>query len=445
MGGEENTVTIECHLCGSKNTRVKAYRENSVSYACKDCEGHFSQQTEADESVIEERSKNQRVVRAQVVRPKEDPPSSSDIFERFGFDENEWEVRKYRYREAERYTNADGFFTLYNVEADIVRKVALADSDIPPISPVSIKASKPKIKLPEKGKKLRRALLLPDPHIGYRRDLKSGILAPYHDRAVWDIVFQILSYQSFDEIIVMGDMLDLPEMSDKFLRTPDMHATTQPAIIESAWLLRQLRLFAPRAKIIYLEGNHEKRLPNIMMSHLSAVYGLQQANTVDEHASCSVPSLLDFSGSRVEWVGNYPDNAFWLNENLRVIHGDKSKRRSGQTAEGYLEHARSSVVFGHIHRRERASKTLHHRNGPKVYESACPGMMGGADRVPASTIEHDWQQGMAVVDYQKGDGGFDIRLIAIHEGREALYDGKVFKGKDYVESLVSDSGWSAFR
>ena len=82
-------------------------------------------------------------------------------------------------------------------------------------------------------------------------------------------------------------------------------------------------------------------------------------------------------------------------------------------------------------------------SGPRIYESACAGMMGNPTRTPASTKEHDWQQGFTVVEYQDGDGGFDIQQIAVHEGTEALYDGKVWVGSDYKVDMVADTGWES--
>ena len=437
----------KCKHCGQCNVRVKATRPNSISYQCKSCQGHFSQPIDEDEKTFEEISKNEAKASVQIVSDKDTPPSSEEIFNRFGFDPDVWEVNRYEYKESERHTAANGFYTLYQVEAQVVRKRAV-DPEIPPIQSVKfdkeVKKTKPKIKLLGKKKALHRALLLPDAHIGFSRDMMTGKLLPYHDRSVWDIVFKILANEQFDKIILQGDTLDLPEWSDKFVRTPDMYATTQPAIIETAWILRKLRLLAPNAEIDYMEGNHEQRMPRIMLNQLAAAYGITSVSQ-EGVPVCSVPSLLDFESSDINWVGDYPNNMIWLNENLRVIHGDKSKRRSGQTAEGYLEHARSSVLFAHIHRRERASKTLHHMKGPRIYESACAGMMGCPKRTPASTTEHDWQQGFTIVEYQEGDGGFDIQIVPVHEGVEAIYKGQVWTGEDYTEELASDTGWDAFK
>ena len=438
-----------CKHCGKDDVRVKATRANSISYQCRTCRGHFSDAIEDDGFSFENTGKNDAKATVQIVGDRNNPPSSEEIFNRFGFDPTVWEVNRYDYKESERHTASNGFFSLYHVEAQVVRKKAV-ETEFPPLQSVRFENKAPIKKkvikaadLAQSKTRLKKALLLPDPHIGFSRDMITGRLRPYHDRTVWGIVFNLLKSESFDRIIIQGDMLDLPEWSDKFVRTPDMYSTTQPAIIETAWILRRLRQLAPSAQIDYLEGNHEQRMPRILLTHLQAAYGITTASDSSVPV-CSVPALLDLSSSDINWVGDYPNNHIWLNENLRVIHGDKSKRRSGQTAEGYLEHARSSVVFAHIHRRERASKTLHHMKGPRIYESACAGMMGCPARTPASTTEHDWQQGFSVVEYQEGDGGFDIQLIPVHQGVEAIYKGNVWNGEDYVEELVEDTGWESF-
>lgn len=435
---------VVCPHCGSLDVRVKATRTNSISYQCKGCKGYFSSQIEnATEDYLDQKSTTEAVVKRTFKSTNGMPPSANDICKHFGFDGDEWSVSRYSYKESERHTAKEGYFTLYQISATLNRTKPVK-TQMPALSQIRFEK---RINRDTYGftesKPLKKAILLPDAHIGFSRDPVTGKLMPYHDRSVWDIAFQIVEQEQFDEIIIQGDMLDLPEWSDKFVRTPDMYATTQPALIETAWILRKLRVLSPKSRIRYLEGNHEQRISRLLATHLAVAYGVHSVRDTVRMPAISIGSLLDLDASDIEWVGDYPNNMIWLNNNLRVIHGDKSKSRSGQTADGYLDNARSSVIFAHIHRRERACRTLHHMNGPRIYESACSGMMGNPARTPASTKEHDWQQGFTVVEYQEGDGGFDIQQVAVHEGMEALYGGKVWVGGDYKSQMVSETGWES--
>jgi hypothetical protein len=147
--------------------------------------------------------------------------------------------------------------------------------------------------------------------------------------------------------------------------------------------------------------------------------------------------LCNFDEYGFEYLPGYPSSHFWINDKLKVIHGHKH-RADGSTAHKYLASEKVSVIYGHIHRREWAERTRHDHDGAKTIMAASPGCLakitgavpstkGGTDLDgrPLTTIE-DWQQGMAVVRYQDGDGAFAYEQIAIHDGW-ALHRGEEFK------------------
>jgi len=54
--------------------------------------------------------------------------------------------------------------------------------------------------------------------------------------------------------------------------------------------------------------------------------------------------------------------------------------------------------------------------------------------------EENWQQGIALIDYEEGNGLFNINPIAISDGR-MIYNNNIYIGNDdYVESLMKDTG-----
>jgi hypothetical protein len=125
----------------------------------------------------------------------------------------------------------------------------------------------------------------------------------------------------------------------------------------------------------------------------------------------------------------------WLNENFRVIHGHKVKS-GGMTAHGYLDDARVSTCFGHVHRRELAQRTRHTFHGARTVtavsfgclcriDGVVPSTKGGIDLhgQPVRTTE-DWQNGIGIVRFQPGDGLHAIEHVeilsgwAMHRGQE---------------------------
>lgn len=142
---------------------------------------------------------------------------------------------------------------LFQVKAWLIRKVPIAVT--PVIVPVNISYTPAHRKI-QKTSRTKRALILPDPQFGFRKDINSGALDPFHDRAALDVALQIATEYSIDKVVWLGDVLDLPDWSDKFVRSPEFHWTTQPAVIEAAWWLREFKV-ATGAETSILGGNHE--------------------------------------------------------------------------------------------------------------------------------------------------------------------------------------------
>ena len=62
----------------------------------------------------------------------------------------------------------------------------------------------------------------------------------------------------------------------------------------------------PRAKIVWLAGNHEERLPNYLMDNARAAFGLHQAGDTEGWPVLSVPHLCRFEEQGVEYLPGYP-------------------------------------------------------------------------------------------------------------------------------------------
>lgn len=278
-------------------------------------------------------------------------------------------------------------------------------------------------------------VVLPDVQIGFYRNA-AGELEPIHDERAIAVALAITKAEQPDVIVCVGDNLDLAEMS-KYRLTAPYQMTTQATIDRGALFAAEMRAAAPDARIVWIEGNHEARLPNTLIDNARAAFGLRRGNTFAEPPVMSVPFLCRFDEYGVEYLPGYPASKFWINERLRVIHGHKVKS-GGSTAHSYLATEKTSVIFGHVHRREYASRAREDHDGPKEIMAASPGCLARCDGVvpstkggydldgrPVPTVE-DWSQGLAVVKYEPGDGRFTYHNIAIHEGW-ALWNGREYR------------------
>lgn len=435
---------VKCPSCESENARIKARRKNTISYQCKDCKSHFSlpldYYREKDnltaETVWNSEGENSATVTLNT-------PNLDEAIKKFGVNTEDWDISKYRVEERESAcpsSEGGGKRSLYKITMDVQRKNPIESH--PPIQPVTMKHSKRKQGPKANATGMKTAMVLSDGHIGYARDRISGKLNPFHDRTVWPIAFEIAAELEPDVIVINGDLLDAAELTTKFSREPEVYFTFQPSLIEAKWILSQFRDICPYADIVFNEGNHEQRLPNFLVDQFTAAYDLRAVGK--NHPALSCPELLGLDDLDITWIGDYPDGKYWLNENLEIKHGNLAKNRAGATAEAYLESARSSVITGHIHRAERASKTLHHYDGPKEYFAECFGMMGSPNRTPGHTKYTNWQQGFGVVYYMPGDGGFSTVPVNIYRSNYAIFNGKEYTGSDYSEELKDCTEWSAF-
>ena len=299
----------------------------------------------------------------------------------------------------------------------------------------------PSVKLPARKVKPTRSdgwhdcVILPDMQVGYYR-ARNGELEPIHDEAAIAVALAICADINPSLVVLVGDNLDGAELG-KYRTSPAYQQTTQAAVDRLATLCAELRQAAPNARIVWLAGNHEERLPRYILDNAVAAFGLRKGNAPESWPVLSLPYLARMDEHGVEFVPGYPASAFWINDRLRVIHGDRVAS-GGSTAHKYLGNEKVSVIYGHIHRREYAARTREDRDGPKEIMAASPGCLatisgavpstkGGLDLDgrPMARIE-DWQQGIGIVTYQDGDGLFAYHNIAIHDGW-AMWAGKEYR------------------
>ena len=302
----------------------------------------------------------------------------------------------------------------------------------------------PEIKLPKNTSAPRAAesfktcVVVPDIQFGFFRN-RDGVLEPTHDEEAITVALNIIAHIKPELIVCVGDNLDLPEMG-KYVTYPSYALTTQATIDRATVFCAEMRAAAPHAKIIWLAGNHEERMPKYLVQNAGAAYGLRKGNTPDSWPVLSVPYLCRMDEFGIEYRPGYPASDYWVNEKLRIIHGDRVKS-SGSTAHIYLNNEKTSVIYGHIHRIETAFKTREDFDGPRTIMAASPGCLaridgaipstkGGVDLDGRPLTRHEnWQQGLGVVRYEdEGAHRFSYDVIPIYNGW-AIYQGTEYSAE----------------
>ena len=321
---------------------------------------------------------------------------------------------------------------LIQVKAWLIRRKPLPI--YPVVSPVqTVITKRDRVSKPQRtDRDIFTALIVPDTHFGFSKDLYDGVLEPFHSRNALSIALDIAHVYNLNKIIFLGDTLDLPDWSDKFLRAPEFMHTTQPSIVEAAWWFAQFRAAAPEAEISVLEGNHDIRFRNSIIKHIAAGYGLRPAQEMDLPPSWSIPRLLGLHTMDINWVGDYPNNSVWINETLKAVHGNVTGQ-PGQTAHKVIKDSDVSIIFGHIHRAEMSIKTIFGKGGSKNIVGYSPGTACRVDGiVPGVKKDQQWSLGLALVNYNHYES--NISHISVNEGN-AMVNGDWFTNEHAVMNL----------
>lgn len=265
---------------------------------------------------------------------------------------------------------------------------------------------------------------------------------PFHDERAMKMAQVLVREMMPENIIFVGDMLDLPAQS-KFAQRPEWVGQTQEAIDTLHGFYAQIRSDAPNSKIHVIHGNHEQRQMKYIAQNAAEVLNLRRANAKHELAVLSLRYLLRYDDLDINCVDGYPNGTLWLEENLKCVHGTKTKK-GGFNAGSYLRDEFETTIYGHTHRIESAARTVPTSTGRREYYAASPGALCKVDgSVPGfnQTFDgqgeivkkaEDWQQGTLLIRHE---GQFhEIMASPLHE-RGITVDGKRYAIEDpYEES-----------
>jgi hypothetical protein len=156
----------------------------------------------------------------------------------------------------------------------------------------------------------------------------------------------------------------------------------------------------------------------------------------DDWPVLSVPYLLRLDEMGIEYIEGYPAGEYYINDDLKCIHGKRTGRR-GRISQAVIEDERVSTITGHNHHIEIAYKTIHKRSGSHTsfaailgclcrIDGAVPSVKSGlnANAKPIRNYE-DWQQGIGIVTYVEGNPNSHVEIVHIHDGN-AIFDGREY-------------------
>lgn len=299
---------------------------------------------------------------------------------------------------------------------------------------------------------LECAVVFADSQIWYWKDL-AGEWHPTHDEAALDLSLQIMAdveaEHGINVVVDLGDLGDFPTVSTH--PSPlamTLHESTNMSVARIGRLMAQRTVLSPNARVRrWLRGNHEQRWTTWLANNASHLVGLRRAGDPEPDPVLSLRYL-----TRAEEYGwtlgerSYPNDVFWLTENLRCVHGTIAKSQVGATLNEYLREE-VNTIFGHTPHGGLAYRTISRGGKQRTYVACAP---GGCMRVdgkvpsannrntdwgqPSDSDGNNWEQGMAVVFYSIGD----LSTVPVIEhipffGGKAVWRGRLYQARCDVD------------
>ena len=239
---------------------------------------------------------------------------------------------------------------------------------------------------------------------GSQRILRmSDIHFPFHDPIALEAALNYGLEHDPTIILLAGDILDLPNLSTHPTLNP--RDLLEQEFVMMAEFLHQLRTHFPKARIIWMEGNHEVRVKHYLMRKAPELFSLPNMD---------VPGLLcSYGGPEammgVEWVD---DCRVVRTGHLAHLHGHEFRGGGGVNPARWLFlRAGENAICGHFHRTSEHSEPSLSREARGAWTTGCL-----CTTTPDWMRHTKWNLGFAWIDVEQ-DGEFRVKNIRIVNGK----------------------------
>lgn len=257
----------------------------------------------------------------------------------------------------------------------------------------------------------------------YKVLLKSDEHGWLTDQVVQRCINKVLQSNEFDEVALLGDLMDLPYVSrheKKLFEDGILSGYSEIGEVEytKEQILKPLR-YSTKAKIRFIPGNHDERITKPHMNSKSQLARL--AILFKEYKTTEYQKILDFEGFGIEWDGL--DYINWFDK-FTGVHGLSLAKNAG---EKNIYEYMGSGASGHTHRLN--YKPITNRHNPYVWlEVGCGRVRNEVEYFPTGKIP-DWQHGFATVHFYTvaKEVYFFAQTHQIIDGM-CMYNGVVYNG-----------------
>lgn len=241
-----------------------------------------------------------------------------------------------------------------------------------------------------------------------------------HSRAL-NLALKIGEQLQPDLIILNGDILDCFEIS-QFDKRIDMtrQFPLHYELERGKSFLKELRHRFPKARIVFIFGNHEHRWARYIERNAKELFGLK-GMTLEEQLECKE--------SKVQVIYSGNKESSWLWGKLLIGHFDLVRKHGGYTAKALLDSKSISIIQNHTHRGGSSFQRLYDRD-IAGYENFCL-----CDRNPHYADRPNWTLGFSVVYKDPESDYYFVSQHPIAEIRrrnqvflKTFFNGKVYEG-----------------
>lgn len=262
-----------------------------------------------------------------------------------------------------------------------------------------------------------KSVAKPPPIIEVDGPARVGILSdihiPFHDAAALEAAVAECKRHKCDVLILNGDTLDFHKMS-RFQKDPEAREPAEE-IRDCVQLMLWLRKQFPKARLIFKQGNHDRRYSSWIWENAPVLWQLQQVH-LENVLGWEMAEATGNESVKLESYGweHASDSTMIMCGKLPVLHGHEARVSSGGVNPArslYIKTAHSCLI-GHLHKTSQHTESNLFFDECATFSTGClcelhPGYMPWGAK---------WNHGFAVVDVQ-GSGEFNVRNHRIADGK----------------------------
>ena len=239
---------------------------------------------------------------------------------------------------------------------------------------------------------------------GAQRVLRlSDIHYPFHDVRALDAAVNYGANLDPTVLLLAGDVVDLPDFSKHPKLNRRSFLEREMTIVVQQ--LDQFRQAFPKARIVWMEGNHEQRLKKYVIEKAPELAGVPLMDVPGFVRLYGGPSAMD----RVEWVD---DCRTVRTGNLAHLHGHEFRGGGGVNPARwlYLRTGENSMC-GHFHRTHEYSEPILSGKQIGAWSTGCLCTLN-----PDWMRKTKWNHGFAYIEVEEG-GNFIVSNHRIIDGK----------------------------